>query len=81
MSKWVNQEIKGEEIWNYIAKNESVRAAVIKGVISVLGSIPDGIYALEDEPVNFAQRLVKFAENGENIRFYVLKTVEDDKEE
>lgn len=77
----VNEEIKGEEIWNYIAKDEQVRVAVLKTISSFAGGIAAGVYMLEDESVSFAQRLVKFAEDGENVRFYVLKTVEDKKEE
>ena len=76
----VNEEVRGEEIWSYIAKNKLVRAAVLKSIISVQGGIPSGVYKLEDETVNFAQRLVTYAENGENIRFYVLDTVDVDTE-
>ena len=79
-SATVNEEIRGEEIWNYISKNKPVRAAVIQGIVSFQGGIPSGVYKLEDETVNFAQRLITYANNGENIRFYVLSTVDIDTE-
>lgn len=81
MTAIVNEEIKGEEIWNHISKSKHVRAAVLKSIISVQGGIPYGVYKLEDESINFAQRLVAYAENGENIRFYVLDTVDVDTSE
>ncbi len=54
---------------------------MLKSIISVQGGIPSGVYKLEDETVGFAQRLVTYAENGENIRFYVLDTVDIDTSE
>lgn len=77
----VNEEIKGDEIWNYISKNKSVRAAVIHGIVSFQGGIPSGVYKLEDENISFTQRLIKYAESGENVRFYVLDKVDVDTSE
>lgn len=78
MSKFVNQEISPDHVWINISKEKDVRAAVLNNIRKGCEyAVPKGVYELEDETVSFVKRLIQLAEDGENIRFYILEDVED----
>lgn len=77
-SGFVSQEIDPEHVWINLSKGNIVCAAVLTGC----GSICRGVYKLEDEIVSTVKEMVKYAEAGENIRFYIfyiIENVEEDK--
>ena len=78
MSKtvFVNQEIDPDHVWINISKGKTVRAAVLAGC----GKIYRGVYKLEDEIISTVKEMIRCAEEGENIRFYVLEEVDIDTE-
>lgn len=76
-SVFVNSEITPDHVWINISKGKTVRAAVLTGC----GKIYRGVYKLEDEMVSTVKEMIRCAEEGENIRFYVLDTVDVDTSE
>lgn len=82
MSKFVNQEIDPKHVWINISEGKIVRAAVLLSVLTKTGfsNINMGIYKLEDETISTVKEMVRCAEEGQNIRFYIIEEVKEDKE-
>ncbi|MBR2245766.1 MAG: hypothetical protein IJ880_01850 [Bacilli bacterium] len=74
MIKFVCQEIDPEHVWINISKGKTVRAAVL----TACGNICRGVYKLEDEMLSTVKEMVRCAEEGENIRFYIIEEVKED---
>lgn len=76
MSKsiFVNQEIDPECVWINISKDKIVRAAVLFTICRpVKADICIGVYTLDNESVSFVKDLIECADEGENVRFYILE--------
>lgn len=78
MSKFVNQEIDPEHVWINISKGKIVRAAVLSSIDTRRYNLVTGVYKLEKELISTVQEMVRFAKEGENIRFYILEEVKED---
>ena len=81
MSKtnFVNQEIDADHVWINISKGKSVRAAVLLSIITGgygREDIARGVYNLEDATVSTVKEMIRCANEGENIRFYVIETAD-----
>ena len=74
-SGFVNSEINPEHVWISISKGKTVRAAVL----TPCGIIHRGVYKLENEAISTVKEMVRRTEEGENIRFYILEKIEEDK--
>lgn len=81
MSEWMNQEINPEHVWINISKDKTVRAAVLVSEYSGNTNIVRGVYKLEDESISTVKEMVKCAEDGGNIRFYILELKEEEEKE
>lgn len=81
MSEWVNQEINPEHVWINISKGKTVRAAVLVSEYSGNTNIVRGVYKLEDESIGTVKEMIKRAEDGGNIRFYILELKEEKEKE
>lgn len=80
MNKWVNQEIKPEDVWINISKGKTIRAAVLLTMYSGHINIVRGVYKLEDEAITTVKEMVKCAEESKNIKFYILEVIEEGEE-
>lgn len=78
MSEWVNQEINPDDVWINISKDKTVRAAVLVSMYFGHVNIVRGVYKLEDEAISTVKEMVKLAEEGENIRFYILEEAKEE---
>lgn len=80
MIKFVNQEINPDHVWINISKGKIVRAAVLTSIITKSGcnNIISGVYQLEKESIGTVKEMVRCAEEGENIRFYILEEIKED---
>lgn len=81
MSEWVSQEINPGDVWINISKGKTVRAAVLDSVYSGNTNICRGVYKLEDESISTVKEMIKCAEDGGNIRFYILELKEEKEKE
>lgn len=78
MSKYVNKEIDPAQVFISISDGKTVRAAVLENICtkSECGDpfrLCRDVYKLEDEKVSTVKEIVRCAEKGENIRFYILE--------
>lgn len=84
MSKtvFVNSEINPDHVWINISKGKIIRAAVLVNIFNKPGcsNINRGVYKLEDETISTVKEMIRCAEEGENIRFYIIDTVDVDTE-
>ena len=78
MSKFVNQEIDPDHVWINISKGRKVRAAVLLSISTKFSSINIGVYKLENETISTVKEMVRYAKEGENIRFYIIEEVKED---
>jgi len=83
MSKFVNQEIDPEHVWINISKGKIVRAAVLESIITKSEydetyRLCRDVYKLEDEKISTVKTIIKCAEKGESVRFYVIEEVKED---
>ena len=76
---FVNQEIDADHVWINISKGKLVRAAVLLSVTTGgygRADIARGVYALEDATVSTVKEMIRCANEGKNIHFYVIETSE-----
>lgn len=80
MTKFINQEINPDHVWINISKGKIVRAAVLLSILTKTGfsNINMGIYKLEDETIGTVKEMVRCAEEGGNIRFYIIEEAKED---
>ena len=82
---FVNEEINPDNVWLCISKGKRVRAAVLFSVFNITPDgrrdINKGVYDLHDETVERVKDMIKAADNGENIRFYILEEKDVDASE
>ena len=85
MSKqvFVNSEITPDHVWINISKGKTVRAAVLLNIFTKpgRGNICRGVFKLEDETISTVKEMIRCAEEGENIRFYILEYADVDTSE
>ena len=80
MTKFMDIEINPQHVWINISKGKIVRAAVFLSILTKSGfsNINMGIYKLEEETIGTVKEMVRCAEEGENIRFYILEEIKED---
>lgn len=85
MSKqvFVNSEITPDHVWINISKGKTVRAAVLVNIVTRSGcsNIASGVYKLERETIETVKEMIRCAEEGDNIRFYILECADVDTSE
>ena len=83
MSKqvFVNSEITPDHVWINISKGKTVCAAVLVNMFSGRINIHRGVYKLEDKSISTVKEMIRYAEEGENIRFYILECADVDTSE